>query len=240
MEFQNPKLFVGGVSNEIDEATLRQHFSQYGEVEHAFIIHGKGIGFVTFTDPLMAKNALQEEHIILGTKVDVKPAKPRVEISNRKIFVGGLPSTITLEEFKEYFGSYGAITDAAIIYDKGSHKFRGFGFVTYDSEEAAEKVLQKNFHELNNKMVEVKRAEPKEKTKKNIEYHDVGTPAALPVPCGLYDVTAQPGFIPHGGSCRCHRCYYYNYYHDYYYCFFVLVPDEYQHSFGSYLSKWPH
>ncbi|XWS41737.1 hypothetical protein CRYUN_Cryun17cG0108500 [Craigia yunnanensis] len=153
--------------------------------------------------------------------VEVKPAKPKVEVSSRKIFVGGLPSTITLEEFKEYFASYGTITDAVVIYDKESHKFRGFGFVTYDSEEAAENVLRKNFHELNNKMVEVKRAKPKEKMKKDIDSHDYGS-VSLPVPSGIYDINTQPGFNLPGGR------YWYYYYPRF------PVPYGYETGFGSY------
>ncbi|XVF15391.1 hypothetical protein REPUB_Repub09cG0148500 [Reevesia pubescens] len=218
MEFENPRLFIGGVAEETDEATLRQHFSEYGEVKDALIIPRKRIGFVSFSDPLMAKNALQaEDHIILGRKVDVKPAEPRIEIRKRKIFVGGLPSTITLEEFKEYFGNYGRIVDAVVIYDKVSQKFRGFGFVTYDSEEAAANVLRKNFHQLKNKMVEVKRAQPKEKMK----IRDCG-PLAIPPNTYTFNTT-QPGFNLHPGS-----------YYSVGFWVPVQVPDGFKPHFGNY------
>ncbi|CAN7010224.1 unnamed protein product [Brassica rapa subsp. trilocularis] len=80
----------------------------------------------------------------------------------RKIFVGGLPSSITESDFKTYFEQFGTTTDVVVMYDHNTQRPRGFGFITYDSEEAVEKVLLKTFHELNGKMVEVKRAVPKE------------------------------------------------------------------------------
>ena len=80
----------------------------------------------------------------------------------KKIFVGGLPSTITESDFKKYFDQFGTITDVVVMYDHNTQRPRGFGFITYDSEEAVDRVLYKTFHELNGKMVEVKRAVPKE------------------------------------------------------------------------------
>ena len=83
-------------------------------------------------------------------------------VNKRKIFVGGLPHNLTDGELKSYFDSFGAIVDAVVIHDKEYNKPRGFGFVTFDSEEAVDSVLKRSFHELNNKRVEVKRAVPKE------------------------------------------------------------------------------
>ena len=50
------------------------------------------------------------------------------------------------------------------MYDHNTQRPRGFGFITYDSEDAVDNVLVKTFHELNGKMVEVKRAVPKEQS----------------------------------------------------------------------------
>ncbi|KAL1815310.1 hypothetical protein ACET3Z_017884 [Daucus carota] len=52
--------------------------------------------------------------------------------------------------------------DVVVMYDHNTRRPGGFGFITYDSEEAVDRVLHKSFHELNGKMVEVKRAVPKE------------------------------------------------------------------------------
>ena len=75
----------------------------------------------------------------------------------KKIFVGGLSPTVTEDEFKRYFELFGNITDVVVMYDQISQRPRGFGFITFDSEEAVDKVVMKNFHELHEKMVEVKK-----------------------------------------------------------------------------------
>lgn len=60
-------------------------------------------------------------------------------IPNR-IFVGGIPQTASQDELREYFGHFGMVKDARIITDpRGNSK--GYGFVTYESENDASKVL---------------------------------------------------------------------------------------------------
>lgn len=122
---------------------------------------------------------LDFSYFILDFQVEAKKAVPRDDqhILNRnassihgspgpgrtkKIFVGGLASTVTETDFKKYFEQFGNITDVVVMYDHNTQRPRGFGFITYDSEDAVDRVLHKIFHELNGKMVEVKRAVPKE------------------------------------------------------------------------------
>nr|GMC94605.1 heterogeneous nuclear ribonucleoprotein 1-like [Ipomoea batatas] len=61
----------------------------------------RGFGFVTFADPEVANQVLQEEHVIDGRVVEVKRTVPREdtpfrrESKTKKIFVGGIPPTLT-------------------------------------------------------------------------------------------------------------------------------------------------
>lgn len=186
MEPRN-KLFVGGYfSIDITEDTLRDHFSSYGEVKESLIIRDKntglprGFGFVTFTDAETATRALQDKHLILGQKVDVKYARPMVgknqerndglvddvrrnnndrNKNNNKIYVGGLPPDLKSEELKEYFEKYGEIDEAFVVINKrNGGKSRGFGFVSFETEEALEAALKERQQVLRSKQVEVKRA----------------------------------------------------------------------------------
>ncbi|XAR55289.1 hypothetical protein NMG60_11035321 [Bertholletia excelsa] len=179
------KLFIGGISWDTNEERLKEYFSGYGEVLEAVIMkdrttgRARGFGFVVFADPAVAERVIKEKHNIDGRMVEAKKAIPRDDQNTmsrssssiqgspgpgrtKKIFVGGLASTVTESDFKKYFEQFGTITDVVVMYDHNTQRPRGFGFITYDSEDAVDKALLKTFHELNGKMVEVKRAVPKE------------------------------------------------------------------------------
>ncbi|XP_062187058.1 heterogeneous nuclear ribonucleoprotein 1-like [Phragmites australis] len=85
-----------------------------------------------------------------------------VNYDSKKVFIGGLRDNITEEEFRAYFETFGTVTDAVVIYDSLTSRSRGFGFVTFDSEEAVSKVMQQSFHNLNGTKVEAKIAIPKD------------------------------------------------------------------------------
>ncbi|KAE8713089.1 Heteroproteinous nuclear ribonucleoprotein 1 [Hibiscus syriacus] len=183
--FENGKLFIGGIAWDTNEERLKEYFSSFGDVIEAVIMkdrttgRARGFGFIVFADPAVAERVIKEKHNIDGRMVEAKKAVPRDDQnimsrsassnhgspgpgSTRKIFVGGLASTVTENDFKKYFDQFGNITDVVVMQDHNTQRPRGFGFITYDSEETVDKVLLKNFHELNGKLVEVKRAVPKE------------------------------------------------------------------------------
>jgi RNA-binding protein Musashi len=85
-----------------------------------------------------------------------------VSYDSKKVFIGGLRDNITEEEFRAYFETFGTVTDVVVIYDSATSRSRGFGFVTFDSEEAVGKVMRQSFHNLNGTKVEAKIAIPKD------------------------------------------------------------------------------
>ncbi|KAJ8535850.1 hypothetical protein K7X08_034251 [Anisodus acutangulus] len=168
------KLFVGGIAWETREECFRKYFGKFGEITDCVIMMDKisgrprGFGFVTFADPEIANKVLAEDHIIDGRAVEVKRTVPKEDMQvkgapkTKKIFVGGLPLSLTEDELKQYFSSYGYVLEQQIMLDRETGRSRGFGFVTFDSEDAVEKVLNNGrMHEIGGKQVEIKKAEPK-------------------------------------------------------------------------------
>ena len=81
-------------------------------------------------------------------------------IRTKKIFVGGLPHNTTDEEFRTYFVQFGEITDAQVMVARDTGRSRGFGFVSFQTEDIVDVIMGQN-HEIGGKQVELKRAEPK-------------------------------------------------------------------------------
>lgn len=87
MEEQKNKLYVGNLPYAVDDARLKEIFSQSGEVTDAVVItnkfsgRSKGFGFVTMVDEKAAEKAIQDfnEKEVDGRKIIVNVARPMRE-----------------------------------------------------------------------------------------------------------------------------------------------------------------
>uniref|UniRef100_A0A8B9LH65 Musashi RNA-binding protein 2a n=1 Tax=Astyanax mexicanus TaxID=7994 RepID=A0A8B9LH65_ASTMX len=124
----------------------------------------RGFGFVTFADAASVDKVLAQPHHELDSKTVCLSVFLSLQMVTRtkKIFVGGLSANTVVEDVKQYFEQFGKVEDAMLMFDKTTNRHRGFGFVTFENEDVVEKVCEIHFHEINNKMVECKKAQPKE------------------------------------------------------------------------------
>ncbi|KAH8947345.1 hypothetical protein BDL97_11G036000 [Sphagnum fallax] len=76
-----------------------------------------------------------------------------------KIFVGRLPLEATAEDLRRYFNNFGRISDVYVPKDAKKTSHRGFGFVTFADEGAAERVALRT-HEILGHQIAVDRAAP--------------------------------------------------------------------------------
>jgi len=162
------KLFIGGLSWMTTEAGLRQYFENLGlHVETVVIMRDKtgrsrGFGFITLESIKEIEFAISINLYLDGRKVEAKRAIPKSDLSNhaKKIFVGGIPMSLTNTDFRKYFEMFGKVLETQIMTDRESGRSRGFGFVTFEKENIAAEVLMMT-HTIQGKPVEVKQAEPK-------------------------------------------------------------------------------
>jgi RNA recognition motif-containing protein len=80
---------------------------------------------------------------------------------NKKLFVGGLPWAVDDAKLKEMFSEFGEIVSAVVIVDKASGRSKGFGFVEFETEEAAQAAIKAmNGKEIEGRTITVNEARP--------------------------------------------------------------------------------
>jgi RNA recognition motif-containing protein len=82
-----------------------------------------------------------------------------------RLYVGNLPKEIERTELEELFSqAAGELTSTKVVTDRKTGKCRGFGFVTVETEEQADIIIEKlNGYSLKESVLKIEKALPKAK-----------------------------------------------------------------------------
>lgn len=81
-----------------------------------------------------------------------------------KLYIGGLPYSVTSDSLEELLSAHGAVDSATVISDKFTGQSRGFGFVEMSSgSEAQNAISALNGTEFGGRTLTVNEAKPKSK-----------------------------------------------------------------------------
>merc|ERR1712088_325037 len=166
-------LYVGDLAKDVTEAMLFEKFSSAGPVLSIRVCRDMisrmslGYAYVNFQQPADAERALDTMNF------DVLKGKPtRIMWSQRdpslrrsgvgNVFIKNLDKTIDNKAMYDTFSAFGNILSCKVAQDISSGESKGYGFVHFETEEAALSAIQKvNGMLLNGKKVFVGRFVPR-------------------------------------------------------------------------------
>ncbi|KAI1713607.1 RNA recognition motif domain-containing protein [Ditylenchus destructor] len=165
----NRTIFVGGLSRFTTVQSLYKHFLQYGTItgcklaRHKHNGVSKEYGFVEFDLVEQAESTCEyHPHVIDDKEVNAE-MRSHKELRNKfTFFIGGLSKQTSVETLRKYFSKFGQIAECAIPRNEVNGS-RGFGYVAFKSQEAVDIVLNSTPHHVDDKSVDVKLAETRQR-----------------------------------------------------------------------------
>ena len=84
---------------------------------------------------------------------------------SKKLFVGSLSWDTNDEGLRNAFSAHGEVSEAVVISDRDTGRSRGFGFVTFDDDESADKAVSAlNGTDLDGRTIKVDVAQAKQRS----------------------------------------------------------------------------
>ena len=173
---QEATVYVGNLDGTCTEKVLLELFAQVGRVKSVYMPTDKitnthnGYGFIEFMDTVDAEYAIQILNMMKFYNRPLKVSKSSLHNSKTEmwskdvganLFVGNLdPSDVDEHLLYDTFGAFGTlIKQPKIMREEDTGESKGFGFVSYDSFEAADTALEcMNGQYLGNRQIVVQYA----------------------------------------------------------------------------------
>jgi polyadenylate-binding protein len=166
-------LYVGDLAKDVTEAMLFEKFSSAGPVLSIRVCRDMisrmslGYAYVNFQYPADAERALDTMNfdVLKGKPIRIMwsqrdPSLRRSGVGN--VFIKNLDRTIDNKAMYDTFSAFGNILSCKVAQDMSNGESKGYGFVHFETEEAALNAIQKvNGMLLNGKKVYVGRFVPR-------------------------------------------------------------------------------
>lgn len=174
-------LYVGELHPDVNEAILFEHFSQVGPVASIRVCRDTitrrslGYAYVNFHSAMDAERAIEGLNYslirdrpcrIMWSQRDPSQRK----LGNGNIFIKNLDVSVDNKALHDTFSAFGNVLSCKVVCDENTGLSKGFAFVHFENQEAADKAIAKvNGKMLNGKIVFVGRYMSKKERQPKID-----------------------------------------------------------------------
>ncbi|XP_037565878.1 squamous cell carcinoma antigen recognized by T-cells 3 isoform X2 [Dermacentor silvarum] len=141
-------VFLSNLAFDVEEEQITEAFKEVGEIEELRLVRdykgrSKGFGYLVFTHMQNVEAALKRDRTpVNGRPVFVSKCnernqfKFRTAMEKNKLFVKGIPFSVTEKELEELFGKYGELKGVRLVTYRNGHS-KGIAYVEYANETSA-------------------------------------------------------------------------------------------------------
>ena len=88
-------------------------------------------------------------------------------MQQNKLYVGNYPFSVDEEQLRDIFSVYGKISELAVVTDPKTGRSKGFAFITFATQQAAQKALEMDGKDIGERKFRVNLAKERDRKGKN-------------------------------------------------------------------------
>lgn len=141
-------VFLSNLAYDVEEEQLQEAFKEVGTIEEVRLVkdykgRSKGFGYMVLSDQRDVEAALKMDRTPVGGRpVFVSRCNERTNfkfqtgMEKNKLFVKGIPTSISQKELEEIFGKYGTLKEVRLVTYRNGHS-KGLAYVEFVDETSA-------------------------------------------------------------------------------------------------------